>query len=82
MLVFMTASATPRYFVPGSVAWLSSQGHPGWGPDFASVVWWTIVDRTALTGTEFAQLDGARQSALVWDGIAKAKARMLDRTSW
>jgi len=60
---------------PGTTRWLSSQGHPGYGSQFAFAVWCYITD--TFGASEFDNAPTMRQSGMVWAGVRS----ILDRAS-
>lgn len=64
-------AATSSTFRPGTVRWLSSEGHPGYGRAFAAQVWANV----ARFYGEAAYLAAApaERSSMVWAGVRAAR---------
>lgn len=59
----------------GTSRWLSAQGHPGYGSQFAFMVWCYITD--TFGADEFDSASTQRQSGMVWAGVRS----ILDRVA-
>jgi hypothetical protein len=67
--------SSPR---PGTVRWLSSQGHPGYGPDYAATIWARVQRSLMADGHRnparaFNALTVQAQSGLVWSAISRER---------
>lgn len=58
---------TTTTFKPGTARWLSANGHPGYGADFARNVW--AVMRHNFDESDMATCSTARYSGMVWAGV-------------
>lgn len=53
---------------PGTNRWLTANGHPGYGPDFAAKVWQVMQQQ--FDADDMATCSTARWSGMVWAGVA------------
>ena len=70
-----------KSFRKGTARWLSSQGHPGYGPDFAAKIWARVQAilrddgdvHWAETSRVFDAMSAADQSQFVWAAISRER---------
>jgi len=62
-----TMRSTTTIARPGTARWLSANGHPGYGTEFARKVWAVLADQ--YDEHHMATCSGPEWSAMVWGAV-------------